>query len=117
MPYYAKWLQESRYVTTITIGCRKLASFAPTFQFRTANLAAPSGIVIAALLLFGLGNYGRDFQVLAGAIDGYERQVGGCYVLGRVGNVILNEDLHTHFHRAVEDAINRGAKDDKIRSE
>src|SRR5579864_4314688 len=105
MPYYAKWLQESRYVTTITIGCRKLASFAPTFQFRTANLAAPSGIVIAALLLFGLGNYGRDFQVLAGAIDGYERQVGGGYVPGRVGNVVFDEDFHAHLHGTVKDAI------------
>src|SRR5579864_2721351 len=92
----------------------KSARFAPTFQFGTADFPAPSGIVVAALLLFGLGNHGRDLQVLAGAVDGYERQVGGGYVLGRVGNVILNEDLHTHFHRAVEDAINRGAKDDKI---
>src|SRR5579864_7077260 len=85
----------------------KSASFAPKFQFRTANFATPASIVVAALLLFGLGNHGRDFQVLACAIDGHECQVGGGYMLGRVGNVILDEDLHAHFHRAVEDAIDR----------
>src|SRR5690348_2403366 len=91
-----------------------MACLAPSFQFRTADLAAAAGVVVATALVISLRNDSSDLQVLASGVDRHESQVGGSDVLRGVCDVVLHVNFYADFHRGLEDAIDRRTQDYEI---
>ena len=99
----------------ITFGRENRHGLSPSpMQFGATNLTAPSGIVVTPPLLLGLGNDGSDFQPLARCIDSHKSKVRRSYVLRGIGDVVLNEDFHSYFHRSLENTVNRRLKNHQI---
>src|SRR5579862_1440688 len=84
------------------------------FQFGVTNFAAAAGIIVAALLLLALRNDWRNFQAIAGVVNGDESEVCGGDVLGSVGNIVFDEDFHAHLHRGAKDTVDGGTQNHQV---
>src|ERR1700730_3955206 len=98
----------------VAAGCSLPSGCALTFHLQTPDLTPASGILVAASLFIGFGNYGWDREVATGGVDGNERQVGRAYVLAMIQNVILHPDFHADFHRSAVHAVHRRSQDDQV---
>src|ERR1700730_17306878 len=86
-------------------GVRSAIRFSPAVQFGAADFSAAAGGVVAPLLLLGLGHDGRDFQAVPLAVNGDEREIRRGDVLRRVGDIVLDENFYSSFHRGVKYTI------------
>ena len=86
----------------------------PAIQFGAAALAPAASIVIATPLLVGLGNYRRDFQVIAFCVDCNKCKVSRGDVLCGVSQIIFDKYFYTNFHRSVENTVYRRSQDYEI---
>src|SRR5271157_3562330 len=86
----------------------------PAFALGLCGFATAKRTLVAALLLFGFGNNGRDLQPPSVPVHGDEGKISGCNFLARRGDVVLHQDLHTHFHGSAEDAVHRGLQDHHV---
>src|SRR5271157_3969548 len=66
----------------------------PAFALGLCGFATAQRALVAALLLFGLGNNGRDLQPPSVPVHGDEDKISGCNFLARRGDVVLHQDLH-----------------------
>jgi hypothetical protein len=82
----------------VAVDCSLPPSRALAFYLQTPDLTPASGILVAASLLIGFGNYGRDREMPASGVHGNERQVGRAHVFAMILNVILHPDFHSDFH-------------------
>src|ERR1700680_1910618 len=76
-----------------------MSGSALTLHLHTPDLVPSSGIFVAAPLLVGFGNYGRNRKMPASCIHGNKRQVGRAHVLAAVEHITFHPNLYSDFHR------------------
>src|SRR5581483_30184 len=79
--------------------------FLSTLQLYTAELATPSGIIVAALLFVRFRHHRWDGNPMTFAIDGNKGQVRRTHVLAVVVNVVFHPYFHSNLHRTVKDTV------------
>lgn len=94
------------------------AEVAFAFGLAGAHLAAAAGVFVAAALVFGLGKDRWDEDLLAGAIDGDEGEVGGGdvaeYLRLPFVQDVFDHDTDAHLHGGAEGAVHAGFEDEDV---
>src|SRR5438552_4174773 len=87
---------------------------AAAFYFVVMCFPAAARVFIATSLLIRFWDNGGNGHVAAASIYSDECQIRGADMLALIEKVVFHPDFYSHFHRSVEDAINRRTKNHQI---